>query len=400
METALGAILHQHGWPLLTEDIKAYPSRKFKQGVNVAFMEPFKDLLLQLEQCTDRVLQTVGEKAFDHWNGLASSAVKLACKKSQVKYEIWRKEVVLVLRIMLAHIKIKKKQWEEGKGAHPAWLVIFFKAIKEALHEQNEQDMEPEEPLEPDEEQTNSGNMPGLPSGKENSLENKVKIMAGRASGKAHFPNLHLEEPLDEELPESESEAGEHIASELWDPATKTASRLMQDGRLFKSIGFQEGPNGFLQAVFEEGGTMELELTNDLLEFLETPIIDPKELKAKAKAKAKTKNEAIDNMEGEKKTRKKTTKAKAKREKKEADEAAVEEPHSQEGPVEEAAEEVQEKEAAEGSKREGRSSSRKLLYSRTYHLIFKQMLQLGKEGNLAKSMAREEAKKKVADWMD
>eukprot|EP00974_Lingulodinium_polyedra_P089264 8656135-Lingulodinium_polyedra.AAC.1 len=75
---------------------------------------------------------------------------------------------------MLAHIKLKKKQWETGKGDHPAWLVNIFKAIKENTQDIDEEDMEPKTAeQEPGETQEYPENMAGCASGKENSLENK-----------------------------------------------------------------------------------------------------------------------------------------------------------------------------------------------------------------------------------
>ena len=35
----------------------------------------------------------------------------------------------MCLRIMMAHVRIRRNQWMKGNGAHPDWLIRIFKNI-------------------------------------------------------------------------------------------------------------------------------------------------------------------------------------------------------------------------------------------------------------------------------
>lgn len=297
----------EHTELLMREDVRAYPSRKFKQGFQAPAMAIWAGLLSALFGCScRRLLQSAVEEALDLWDRSLKGSVRLAAKKQQIVWRIFKKDTALVLRVMMAHAVSKLQQWEKARAAgvqprsHPAWLVTLYTAIPAATADDAAESesadssaalSEPHSPLQvapadalamqvvPAAQAVPSVQaVPAVLAVPLRASELKRHILEGRAKGKATFPGL-AEPPADPPAEPSE-EADEAIVPPSspkarctwWDARCRCARRVLSDGSEITSESVRHGPMGFLLAVFPHGDDFELELTNDCKTDLETAV--------------------------------------------------------------------------------------------------------------------------------
>ena len=141
----------QHKDLLLKKDVRSYTSRSFKQGYDGATLQPWAPVLKTLFGKTSRKLvQTEGEAAFNDWNNDLKNGLAQAARNKGMSWTMYRKEVILVLRIMAAHVVLKKKAYEKAvlnginPRSHPSWLIELYDLIPEAEAEDDHDDTEKE----------------------------------------------------------------------------------------------------------------------------------------------------------------------------------------------------------------------------------------------------------------
>lgn len=264
----LAAVFDEHRELLLQHDIREYPSRKFKQGYDEKMMKPFQALLEDLV-VKERMVQSIGEAALDKVDSDRNGAWKALVRKTREKWESWRKETILVIRIMRAHIFMKHSQYEKSKKAgiqprsHNEWLIHIYEKIANAEKDENEEGDEDEEESEDVEKSEDE-----KPKAREHKAESvckkeaescmKDKILTGRSSGKAFFPLLV----------KAEEEEKKSTPLTWFDSHGRIGKRVLSDGTELTHTSVKLGPNGFLLLGFSHGPDWESELTNDLVDCM------------------------------------------------------------------------------------------------------------------------------------
>ena len=133
MVDTIAGILHEHREVLLRIDIQSYPSRNFKQ-VSMDHLEPWSGLLTELI-LTGRLLQSQMEKAMDQVDSKLKGCIKMMTKRSGKDYDSFKKDSVFVLRVMAAHLVLKKQAFFAAQKAgrtpksHPPWALEAYKKM-------------------------------------------------------------------------------------------------------------------------------------------------------------------------------------------------------------------------------------------------------------------------------
>ena len=291
MSEAIEAVLHRHRELLLRTDVRAYPSRSFKQGASWQHLEPMSDLIVDLVN-TGKLLQTQVEKAIDKLDISMKGAIKMLVKRTSLVYDAYKKDLAFVLRLMAAHLLMKRQAWADSKKlgrtprSHPEWAIQAYLNITEASS-------------------TMSADLASLSSSASTASQHsststadaniRAMILAGRDAGVAFFPGFSDtlgddEEDGIEEDDEDQGQDNEHISCKYWDPKLKKAVAVMQNGMIKYSSKFEAGPNGFVLAMWKadlEIVPLELEITNNNVKSLEVPVVDPGVFKRPAKAQSK-----------------------------------------------------------------------------------------------------------------
>jgi len=132
-----------HSDLLLKTDVLRYPSRKFKQGFDELALQPWTPFIHDVFCVGPKLLQHDGEVAYELWDKDCKGGLKLAAQKKKMDWLIYRKQNVFVFRVLMAHVMMKKKQYEKALKAgstprtHPEWLVELYK-VAEQQHEWGE----------------------------------------------------------------------------------------------------------------------------------------------------------------------------------------------------------------------------------------------------------------------
>ena len=113
MSEAIEAVLHRHRELLLRTDVRAYPSRSFKEGASWQHLEPMSDLIVDLVN-TGKLLQTQVEKAIGKLDISMKGAIKMLVKRTSLVYDAC-KGLAFVLRLMAAHLLMKRQAWADSK---------------------------------------------------------------------------------------------------------------------------------------------------------------------------------------------------------------------------------------------------------------------------------------------
>ena len=125
---SISQVWEQHLDIILKEDVRAYPSRKHKQGFSAKAMEKFSPLLESLMKCGGKLLQTTGESSIDILNNNKKKMHQGRVPKKSERFDMWKKEFVTVMRIMMSHVATKGRAYK--KSANPRavepWLQKLF----------------------------------------------------------------------------------------------------------------------------------------------------------------------------------------------------------------------------------------------------------------------------------
>ena len=81
--TDLADVFQRHEKELLRQDIRDYPSRKFKSGFNASFLQNYKDFLGSLFMLGRMMRQSEGEAAMDVLDQRLKGAVRFLAEKSE-----------------------------------------------------------------------------------------------------------------------------------------------------------------------------------------------------------------------------------------------------------------------------------------------------------------------------
>ena len=360
MAEAIEAVLLQHSELLLKTDVRAYPSRSFKQGVSWHHLEPMSDLIVGLVN-TGKLLQTQVEKAIDKVDTSLKGAIKMMVKRTRLVYEAYRKDLAFVLRIMAAHLLMKRQAWEAAQKlgriprSHPEWAMQAYLNITVASSD-----------VAPLQRSASASSQQSFASAAEEPSDScassrtitRDMILAGRHTGVAVFPMLSDtlgddEEDGSEEDDEDQGEDNDCIASKYWDPKLKKAVAVMKSGMIKYSSMIEAGPNGFVLAMWNADlgiPPLELEITNDLRESLEVPVLEPGVCKRPAKAQSDNKKRQPAKAQSDNKKRQ-PAKAKSNNKKRQH------EAHAQQDVPQDDAD----------SNKQIKSDNKKLMYSRVYH---------------------------------
>ena len=107
MSEAIEAVLHRHRELLLRTDVRAYPSKSFKQGASWQHLEPMSDLIVDLVN-TGQLLQTQVEKAIDKLDINKKGAIKMLVKMTSLVHDAYKQDLAFVLRLMAAHLLMQR----------------------------------------------------------------------------------------------------------------------------------------------------------------------------------------------------------------------------------------------------------------------------------------------------
>lgn len=140
--SAAAEVLQGFSEQLLHNDVRAYPSRKFKLGFSMSGVEPWAPLLKALLKIGDKFLQSSGEKALDIMDDRLKGAFKAGVRRQGERYDMWRKEVVLVLRIMISHVTIRKRTYDRSYSPKrvPPWLLDLLAALGDGTADDDDGD--------------------------------------------------------------------------------------------------------------------------------------------------------------------------------------------------------------------------------------------------------------------
>ena len=240
MSEAIEAVLHRHRELLLRTDVRAYPSRSFKQGASWQHLEPMSDLIVDLVN-TGKLLQTQVEKAIDKLDISMKGAIKMLVTRTSLVYDAYKKDLAFVLRLMAAHLLMKRQAWADSKKlgrtprSHPEWAIQAYLNITEASS-------------------TMSADLASLSSSASTASQHssastadaniRAMILAGRDAGVAFFPGFSDtlgddEEDGIEEDDEDQGQDNEHISCKYWGPKLKKAVDVMQNGMIKYSSKFE-----------------------------------------------------------------------------------------------------------------------------------------------------------------
>ena len=102
-------VLRRHIDCLLKHDIREYSGRSFKKGIDLGGMGPYVGLLKDMIRL-GQINQTTAENAFNEVNLKMNDSIKVAVKRNKERWEGWRKDVCICIRVMITHLVLKKRQ--------------------------------------------------------------------------------------------------------------------------------------------------------------------------------------------------------------------------------------------------------------------------------------------------
>ena len=131
--TTLNDVVYQIRDAIAKTDVRQYPSRNMKVGVNVDFLGKCQDFLKVLVCYQGKIRQKEMDAALDAANSRSGYALSRLCKRSSILFSSWKRDVGLSLRVMVSHIQRKRSQWKKclslgsNPRSHESWLVAMYK---------------------------------------------------------------------------------------------------------------------------------------------------------------------------------------------------------------------------------------------------------------------------------
>ena len=136
--TTVCAILLAAKEHVLKIDVRSYPTRSFRTGINPSFMGKFAPLLLALA-----AIGSVRTSPVEFRDGLVAldasmkGAVQKLCQRKSITFDAWVRDYSLALRVVYAHAVKKRTQWEKTRAKgnthrNPDWLMQIFDAMDKA----------------------------------------------------------------------------------------------------------------------------------------------------------------------------------------------------------------------------------------------------------------------------
>ena len=251
-----------------------------------------------------KLLQSQMEKAMGQLDSKLKGCIKMMTKRAGKNYDSFKKDSVFVLRVMAAHLVLKKQAFFAAQKAgrtpksHPPWAVEAYKKMDDE-GDLCDDHIGDEQPRAKKNKSTGSSSLPHTTSPATTLQE---KILEGRKLGVAVFPSLESdaddqEEPTPPPPPKPpKTNTTSSTRSVYWDPKLKKAVAILQDGSTKHSTNIKVGPNGFLLAEWKIDLNIEpyeLEITNDQIGVLEVAVVHPIVFKKPAKINIKRKADTI-----------------------------------------------------------------------------------------------------------